>query len=75
MAHMHGTYDTRGVFTPQTVRPGVTPSGQHGLFSCGFLAHPMSREAYDAFRSWPQREQRAYANARGFELETTTQEG
>jgi hypothetical protein len=66
---LHGTYNTRGVFTPQLVRLGRTQSNKPGLFSGGMLAWPISPEEYDALSAAPRRELEAYALAHGFTLE------
>jgi hypothetical protein len=66
--HRHGTTDARGVFHPQTVRLGRTISGRAGLFSGGCLAWPLSDADYWAL-SASRSTLKAYAEARGFELE------
>lgn len=67
LAGRHGTTDASGQFHPQRVRLGRTESGQHGLFSGGCLAWPLSESDYWALSS-SRKTLKAYAEARGFEL-------
>ena len=67
-AALMGCTDAAGIFHQQTVRLGRTRSGQHGLFSCGMLAWPLSESDYWALSS-SRKTLRAYVEARGFALE------
>lgn len=52
---------------PQLVRLGRTDSGQHGLFTGGFLAWPLSESDYLVLSS-DRRVLKDYADKRGFDL-------
>lgn len=52
----------------QQVRLGRTQSGQHGLFTGGFLAWPLSPEEHAALSAMPYHELRSYVQRRGFDL-------
>jgi hypothetical protein len=55
----------------QQVSLGVTQSGQHGLFTGGFLAFPLTKEQYERFadmRPGTKDALKAFCEQRGFEL-------
>jgi hypothetical protein len=54
--------------TIQRVALGITQSGQHGLFTCGYLACTLTAEQYAQF-SADRDALEEYATRRGFLLE------